>query len=40
MRLSDPEAVEDLAMGDLNEMPPMRNDVFRVDHTKIMNEVS
>lgn len=39
MKLSTPEALENLAHTDLNEMPPMRNDVFRIDHSAIMNTV-
>ncbi|KAL1455616.1 hypothetical protein WDU94_009698 [Cyamophila willieti] len=39
MKLSDPESVEKLALEDLNEMSPMRNDVLKIDHTKIMEDI-
>lgn len=39
MDLSDLKTLENLALNDLNEIPPMRNDVFKLDHTAIMYEV-
>lgn len=39
MKLSESKVVEDLALDDLNTMPPMRNDVFRVDYDSIMSVV-
>uniref|UniRef100_A0A8D9DWN9 Ribosome-binding factor A, mitochondrial n=1 Tax=Cacopsylla melanoneura TaxID=428564 RepID=A0A8D9DWN9_9HEMI len=39
MKLSNPESAEKMALEDLNEMPPMRNDVFNVDHKRIMEDI-
>uniref|UniRef100_A0A8D8UGS2 Ribosome-binding factor A, mitochondrial n=1 Tax=Cacopsylla melanoneura TaxID=428564 RepID=A0A8D8UGS2_9HEMI len=39
MKLSNPIVLEKLTLEDLNEMPVMRNDTLRIDHTNIMKSI-